>query len=238
MLLKELVDVDGSLQYGGKLINGINFATRPVEVSVPLQGDVSAKLSYRSPCFIVDLGFNFYGKMAEHLTFVNCHEARTFGFKGTEGVCALEYATEGEQPPLTFGPLVQKLSLNSTQHNATIRRPAHTDNPQPLQLESPSDIAVTALSRQEGVIEGPGVIPAFASNPPVTVRGLHKETGTVPAEATYKVFGYLGYNFYAADWCYNPYVGLGGELELDARACDEHTALNQWSIWVKGGFEF
>ena len=239
MLLKELTSVNGSLEYAGKLINAINFTTRAVEVSVPLQGDISAKLAYRSPCFIVDLGFNFYGKMREHLKIISCPNEPIYGIKGTEGVCALEYATEGTKPPLTFGPLVEKISLNATQHNASIRQPAHTDNPQVLPLLDPSNIAVTALSRQSGIIEGPGVMQAYSSNPPVvTIDDLHKETGTNDAQATYKVFGYLGYNFYEADWCYNPYLGLGGELELDARSCAERSALNQWSIWVKGGFEF
>lgn len=240
MLLKELVQVGDSLQYSGRLINAINFATRPVDVSVAVKGDVSAKLCYRSPCFIVDLGYNFYGISREHVEFAPCAPQTPYGIKGTEGVCALEYATEGINPPLTFGPLVQKISLNSTQHDATIRMLAPTDNPQTLMLESPSDISVTALSRQQGIIEGPDVLQAFNSNPPILVntQSLHKETGVMPAQATHKLFGYLGYNLYACDWCFNPYLGLGGELELDARACTERSALNQWSIWVKGGFEF
>ncbi len=241
MLLKELVQTpDGSFEYGGSLINGINIATRPVDVSVGLKGDVSAKLSYRSPCFIVDLGYNFYGIMREHVEFVSCSNEKLYGIKGTEGVCALEYATEGTNPPLKFGPLVQKISLNATENTSTIRHPGPTDNPQSFMPQSPSDIIVTALSRQQGIIEGPGVITAYSSNPPILVsqNNLHKDTGTMPAQATHKVFGYLGYNFYNWDWCYCPYLGLGGELELDARACTERSALNQWSVWVKGGFEF
>ncbi len=240
MLLKELIPVGDGFAYGGRLINGINFATRPVHVSVALKGDVSAKLCYRSPCFIVDLGYNFYGIMEEHVKFLPCPEEKMYGIKGNEGVCALEYETQGSQPPLTFGPLVHKISLNATEHNATIRRPAATDNPQNLTLESSTDIAVTALSRQTGIIEGPDVIQAYSSNPPilVTTKSLHKESGVMPSQATHKVFGYLGYNLYSCDWCYNPYIGVGGELELDALACTERSALNQWSIWVKGGFEF
>lgn len=238
MLLKEFEPVGTGFAYTGNLINGINFATRPVDVSVALKGDVSAKLSYRSPCFIVDLGYNFYGITQEKVHILSCDYTKLYGIKGTEGVCDLEYATEGT--PLSFGPLVRTISSNATEHCATIRTGAKTDNAESFAAESPSNIVVSPLSRQTGVIEGPGVRRAFNSNPPIFVSAcdLHKETGVMPAQATHKVFGYLGYNFYESDWCYNPYLGLGGELELDARACSQHTALNQWSVWLKGGFEF
>ena len=236
MLLKELTEVDGQLQYTGNLINGINFATRPVDVSVAAKGDVSAKLAVRTPRIIADLGYNFYGRTAERVRFKKCVDDRIFAIKGTEGVCGLEYETE----ELMFGPFVGNVPLNSSQDNATIRRGALTDNPQPAPKQNLSDIVVTAFSRQEGSTEGPDVIRAFVSRPPriVTVNDLHKETGTMPAQATHKVFGYLGYNFYEHDWCANPYLGLGGEVEFDARSVEERSALNQWSIWIKGGFEF
>ncbi len=239
MLLKEYQEVNGSLEYTGRIINGINVATRPVEVSVAVKGDISAKLAYRSPCLIADLGYNFYGQTKERLKLCRNRNDCLFGVKGTEGVCALEYAAVGERPPLRFGELVKKIPLNATQNNATIRNFAQTDNPVAVP-SSPDTIVVTALSRQEGVIDGADVIRAFESEPPVLVsqKSLHKRTGSMPAQATHKVFGYLGYNFYEYDWCYNPYLGIGGEVEFDARSCDEWSALNQWSIWIKGGFEF
>ena len=141
---------------------------------------------------------------------------------------------------MKFGPFVRNVSLNSTQNNATIRHESPTDNPQPPQKVDPTDIIVTAFSRQSGSIEGPDVINAFVSAPPriVTVDDLHLGTGSLPAQATHKVFGYLGWNFYEHDWCANPYLGIGGEAEFDARSCEERSALNQWAVWIKGGFEF
>lgn len=238
MLLKEFESVNDSLVYTGNLIPGINVATRPVHVSIPLKGDISAKLCYRSPCFIVDLGYNFYGKMKERIHFLKSTNTKLYGIKGTEGTCGLEYATVGN--PAQFGPLVGKISLNSTQSQSSLLCVGPTDNLVAVSPQNPGDIVVTAFSRQTGEIDGTDVLRAFDSAPPVllNVDNLDKRTGQMPAEATHKVFGYLGYNFYQADWCYNPYIGIGGELEFDARSCAERTALNQWGVWLKGGFEF
>ncbi len=242
MLLKEFTKENDTLTYTGNLVPGINLATRPVHVSVAIKGDVSAKVSYRSPCIIFDLGYNFYGKTKERLSFIDEEKKsnKLYAIKGTEGVCALDYATTGTVPPIQFGQLVDKIPLNSTQSRSTIRCIEPTDNPIAVQPTNPTDIVVSAFSRQEGPIEGPDVFRAFDSNKPVllSVDSLDKKSGTMRAEATHKLFAYLGYNFYEHDWCYNPYLGLGGELEVDARSCVERTALNQWSIWVKGGFEF
>jgi hypothetical protein len=235
MLLKELTETDGVYSYTGSLINAINFATRPVSVSVPIKGDISAKFAVRTPHIIADLGYNFYGRVSEHVSFQSCDEKGLYAVKGSEGANGLEYAIND----MEFGSLIGKVPLNSSQSSATIRREGLTDNPQPVG-DNPSTIVVTPFSRQEGPIEGPGVTRAFMSVPPriVTVRDLHKSSGTSPEQATHKIFGYLGYNFYEHDWCANPYLGIGGELEIDALHCEDRSSLNQWSVWIKGGFEF
>ena len=37
----------------------------------------------------------------------------------------------------------------------------------------------------------------------------------MPSMVTHKVFGSIGYNFADCDRWYNPYLGIGGELEVD-----------------------
>lgn len=236
MVLKELTESNGEFSYAGSIINAINFATRHVSVGVAAKGDISAKFAVRTPHIIADLGYNFYGRTAEKVSFESCSDSRIYAIKGTEGVCGREYATNGRE----FGPFVGDVPLNSSQSHATIRRGAPTDNPHQAPVSDPSNIVVTAFSRQTGPLEGPGVQKAFISVPPrvVTVKDLHKASGTSPAQATHKVFGYLGYNFYEHDWCANPYLGIGGEVEFDALNCEDRSSLNQWSIWLKGGFEF
>lgn len=241
MLLKEFTRQDSQVVPTGRIINGINFATREVEVSVPVKGDVSVKVAYRSPCISFDIGYNFYGHAQERIAFCKTQEQRLFGIKGTEGICALEYTTVGTEQPLSFGNLVGKISLNATQNNATITNEAATDNATSIQVPN-GNVVVTALSRQTGLIVGQEVEFAQNSRPPILLseEDLSLSSGAAGATATHKIFGYLGYTF--IDPCnqrwYVPYLGIGGELEVEALACNEQTSLNQWSIWVKGGIEF
>ena len=240
MLLKEVIADDGQFQYSGNIINAIDFTTRAVSVSVAAKGDISAKLAVRTPRIIADIGYNFFGQTKERISCKKFCDDRTFVVKGTEGVCGLEYATVADPPPVRFGSLVRKVPLNSSQSEATLRRGAATDNPQTPDKVSPSDIVVTAFSRQTGAIAGPDVIEASVSQPPklVTTQDFDLCSGTFPAQATHKVFGYIGYNCFDLDWCANPYFGIGGEIEFNARSIDERTALNQWSVFLKAGFEF
>ena len=238
MLLKEL---DENNAYTGKLINAINFATRPVDVSIAIKGDISAKFAVRTPRIVADLGYNFYGRTKEHVCLKSDSSDKNYVIKGSEGVCGLEYATQGDVPPRQFGPSsIRKVPLNSSQSMASIKAGSLTDyqeDPEKLNL---SDIIVTAYSVQSGSVENLGVIRAKDSAPPVkvTVKDLNIASGELPSQATHKVFGYLGYNCFDMDWCCNPYLGLGGEIEFDALTSDEYSALNQWSVFLKGGFEF
>jgi len=59
------------------------------------------------------------------------------------------------------------------------------------------------------------------------------EGAEAPAALSHKIFGYIGYEWPTCDL--SPFVGLGGEVEFSGI---RNTALNQWGVWVKGGFYF
>ena len=96
MLLKELTEVDGQLVYSGNLINGINFATRPVSVSIPAKGDISAKLAVRTPHIIADLGYNFYGRTADEFILKSVLMIGSMQLKVLKGFVVLSYQTVGQ----------------------------------------------------------------------------------------------------------------------------------------------
>jgi hypothetical protein len=243
ILLREFEINGTTIEPTGRLTNGINFATRRIRSSVGVKGDASVKLAYRSDWFALDIGYNFYGNTREHVKLCqsqpDCNTNKRFGIKGIEGICALEYSTTG-MLPLELGPLVGKIPLNSTESNATIRSGAPTDNPQAPPLLSPSNRAVSALSKQSGIISDHTILQAQLSEPPIllSIDDLNIRSGQAGATATHKLFGYIGYNVDSPCRGYTLYGGIGGEIEVEGLACNERTSLNQWGIWLKGGIAF
>ncbi len=240
-LLKEFKLQDSGYEYTGNLINAINFTTRSADVSVSVKGDVSAKLAYRSDCWNVDVGYNFYGKTEECIK-LKCQEQPDdifYALKGTSDVCALEYMVTDTLPE-EFGQLQKKLPIDSTQSTSTICSAGQTDNQEYVKPTNNNDIVVTSFSNQSGPIEAPGVILATTSAEPkfVTADDLNLESGAAGPNATHKVFALFGYS--PVNFCRNyvPYIGFGGEFEVNALACNERTSLNQWGIWLKGGMAF
>lgn len=239
LLLKEYL-ADG-VTYAGRTISAADFTTRAVTVSVPVKGDVSAKLAYRTNWIDVDLGYNFYGHHSEKLCLdekCNIQAKGLYGIKGTEGVCYTEYAVN---PDGTFGTLVGSGPLNSTQSNATIYGGALTDNPITPPVINPGDVTVAwNNTRTTGSITGPDIILAQNSNPPVLVRtrDLNLKSGTACEFATHKFFMYVG-KTYDNYWCDKTgYFGLAVEAEFEALARNERSSLNQWSIYLKGGLSY
>lgn len=241
LLLKEFVKQGDTLVYSGNLINAINFTTRAANVTVSVKGDASAKLAFRCGCWQTDIGYNFYANTREKISLKDKYDSRFFGIKGTEDVCALEY-TVTQTNPRQFADLVNKIQINSTQSNATICQKGSTDNSENIILNSNNNIAITSHSAQSGPIESQNVIIAHNSSKPVlvSIKDLDLESGAAGATATHKVFGQVTYEFNDPYNCarFIPFVGFGGEFEVEGLACNERTSLNQWSLWIKGGISY
>jgi hypothetical protein len=74
-----------------------------------------------------------------------------------------------------------------------------------------------------------------AECPPVflTTCDLSVCSVTQPTAFSHKIFAHSGYAWCSCD--YTPFIGIGGELEFSGK---DNNALDQWGIWVKGGFAF
>lgn len=240
MLLKEYKKIDGKLVYINKLINAINYTTRPAEVVITIKGDFSALLAYRSSCINMDLGYNFYGQNKEHVKLVKCDlpiDKKLFGIKGTQDVCAIEYSLT-DNFPIKFKNLENKITVNSTESGATICS-SGKPNMSEYMVSLNNGVIVSSSSRQSGVVEGGGLNLALDSSKPhlVSVKDLDISSGTAGACVTHKVFADINYFFSTCSW-FGYYFGVGGEVEVEALACNEQTSLNQWGIWLKAGIDF
>lgn len=65
------------------------------------------------------------------------------------------------------------------------------------------------------------------------VDDLNVESAQHPSAVSHKLFAHLAYTW---DYCYiDPYFGGGFEAEFSGR---DNRALDQWAVWIKGGFSF
>lgn len=238
MLLKEFNMNDKFVEAReSALYNAIDFSTRAVEVGGSVRLDAAIKLTYYYDRWGLDVGYNVYARTKEKLHIdstlhPNDLNNRNLGLKGTEGVC---YRILNTQTGQVLKPMPR---LNSTQNRATINQGAPVDNPKPIVLENPNNIAITWDSPTT-----PPYKLALQSDPPIILTGKHRNvadilditTGAVPHQLTHKVFGHLYYT--ALDRCWEPQFGIGGEGEFDARP-ELLGALNQWGVWFKWAFSF
>nr|MBA3752104.1 hypothetical protein [Candidatus Dependentiae bacterium] len=236
ILLKEFDIHD---MYTGNTINAINFATRNCKVTVPLKTDISAKWYLASKSWEFDIGYNFYFRSKEHLcirTQCPCPlDERRFGIKGLEGVCCTEYRVENG---IVQGPIIQALPLlNTTQSRATMfqarlpRSAAVPENPEDICLSWNSrlltdDVPLNQLT--DFILADTTASPEF-----VTCNDLNPSSAAQGAMMTHKFFGHINYTF--SESCYNPFLGIGGEIEFDGH---HNNALQQWAAWIKGGISF
>ena len=87
LLLKRYAIKDGNRILAG-LERGPNVFAQEIKTKVNVQGDLTALLSYKSDCWLFDVGYNFWGRSAETCSEF-CPEIaeNTYGIKGTVPVC-------------------------------------------------------------------------------------------------------------------------------------------------------
>lgn len=76
-------------------------------------------------------------------------------------------------------------------------------------------------------------------------KPLNAQSAASCMALSHKLFFNLSYNWLCTCSCVQPFLGFGGEIEFDGTDndlcksnCNCPCALNQWGIWLKGGFGF
>ena len=67
----------------------------------------------------------------------------------------------------------------------------------------------------------------------ISTDDLDIDSARHPGAVSHKLFTHFAYTWENCD--YLPFLGLGGEVEFSGR---DNRALDQWGVWVKGGFTF
>ncbi len=248
LLLKEFNTKNNTIS---SLINAIDVTTRAVRVGQLTRFDGSIKASYTICDFKFDLGYNLYVKTAEKLEIMpNLYPTtlhnKTFGIKGTEGVCFRKFDTNTGQvitgtncccnidcSKLDCSICKKTCCLNSTANNSTITDPGTIDNPEEISGLPAGQVPIT----WDSSTNPEDLEIAQKSDPPVflSIEDLNPCSAAVPQQVTNKIFIHASYM--NIDSCWTPQIGIGGEAEFDANP-KYLAALNQWGIWIKGGITF
>jgi len=259
MLLKELVPTGSTtnptnFNYGGSLINGINFATRFVKSTIDVQGDASLRLIYNRRGFSLAIGYNIFGREEEKLCIqggspCNAVNPNTlYGLKGCEGVDYYCYdIVSTVNPTINSGPTTT--TDNATASNATAFSCGTTDSP--VAAGSLTGTGPFCVDWKNALYGSPAVqanavplttnatslIPAFKSVPAVPLSSdpatiFNIRSGKIARLLSNKGFVTIGYEWEECNW--SPFVNGGLEVEGAGGCCD----VKQWGVWLKGGFAF
>lgn len=244
LLLKELqIQPDSTYIYTGNLINGINFTTRPAQVSVGAVGEATFQLRMRSKHFECIVGYEFYGRQEETVCLKPSSLAeKTYGVKGCTGTTyfAYNYNVNNE---ITAASVPFNIPSNATSSATTINACGAIDNPTSTQTATTVGVDwTTAFSGTPPTAANTipsgtlltDVIIAQTSNPPslITINDLNICTGRAPKQIVHK--GMLSFSYRWPDHCYLPYILFGVEAEGSGADC----SLKQAGFWLQGGVTF
>lgn len=254
-----------NFQFTNEFAPVANLTGSTVDVKVSVEADIAFKLAYLSDCGLtVDLGYNFWGRACEKITPTKCSQkdlsvwalkgdAYVYGFNSVGGASVALGATQSKA---TINGGTGAVTTTPSCNNALN---TGIDNSQFASVVSTANTANTVAVESTGL-----TTQTNTSIQPVT---LDKSALNYSANKgiSNKVFTNLSYTWKECeDWL--PYLGVGASAEFGQKCssscgddtscgssstsscntgCDDDLdrscvscALNQWSVWIKGGIAF
>ena len=236
-----------------------NLSTIDVDVSVGLQADWLAMLTYQNKRITWDIGYNFWGRTCDNISltcaFASSLENRpdSWALKGDAYVMGFENNASYE--PVRLAATQNTATIHSGT-NTAIATPAHPWSTNPG-IDNPQ-LATTNSVGNPTVISTPtlGAAQTRSSVPPrfLTPKDIQLEDARTHG-SSHKIFTTVMYTWDdKQEWL--PFLGFGGEAEfgtgnknLTGSCCKKrgekkcacpciNTSVSQWSFWLKGGVAF
>lgn len=238
-----------------------NISNRKVKVSIGVQADIAAQLTYASNGFAWDVGYNFFGRSCEKFSRPcrpDCSDPafveNTWAIKGDAYVWGFNDNTNA---PVALSATQSLATINSGKNFPAIgTTDTITEIPQDRRnpnIDQPTS-AFSALVPLTATIGG--AAPADETKTSVEPVFIHElDINYVGSRATSnKIYMNLSYSWLECSE-YKPYVGIGGfgefgshgdcnsccgQGDLDNDQCQGCVlcSLAQWGFWIKGGISF
>jgi len=234
-------------EFSGMLTPLANISSFNVNVSVGVQADIVALLSYSSETCSFDLGYNLWVRSCENIERTcsgGCALPASFAANNTTIAPKGNAYIIGFENTSTY----TAVRLGATQRNATIY---NGTNPAGDTVNTGIDSATLATSNNSlAILDAPGGAQTRSSNPLLFPSANDLDLcGAQTRGLTHKVFAHLEHTWIdRVHW--TPHLGLGGEVEFGGnKSCCKTTctdscrncapcSLSQWGVWILSGISF
>jgi len=208
-LLLKKYSVSGTTATYEGLQRAANKLTACVKGDPSVEAQITAMFQYKNGGFVGALGYNFFGRDAEKLSFCkfNCCDSYYYVIKGDLPVRTSDGANDGGFYSTTDSDINQTGTAVTDSNGLwnTLTSTIVTDNA----INFGSNCCSTCCNGN--VTLCPAAHPRYISN---------------------TIFGHLGYHWEDVDW--KPYLGLLAKVDIG----QSNTALRLWGVYLKGGICF
>lgn len=242
--------MDAAYQYAGTIFPAINQTTLECHVSIPIQVDLAVMLTWEHKHMNVEIGYNLWTRTGEKLQCRDCFPDKVFAFKGDAQIYGFipitqeAVALNATQSTPAAGGVSGRVRIESGQGQGSASQLFANTNADNAGNAFFNGVPLDQSFSPDGIIDTglqPGDITTVAgSNPSVLIlsNDIDDFSALSGSAATNKFFFYAGYTF--ADCARtDPYLGFGGEIELDGAATRiAKNSFSQWGVWLKGGVAY
>lgn len=219
-----VVEVAAQQQYSGKLMPAVNETTLYANISVGVQVDFVIKAAYTYKNFSVDLGYDAWVRSQEKMSCRQPFANNSWAIKGDAQVYGFDIID-----PSFF------VALNATEHQATINAGQAPDNSN--FTNNNVDNAGPAVFSAIPLVTGNRISAVDGSAQAILLADsdIDNTSGLAPKAVSHTLFVHANYDWRTCTGT-TPFVGLGASVEWGSRSCHTTTALSQWGVWLKAGF--
>lgn len=218
--LKSTDSTLATYQYQKILLPTINWSTFNVQTCMDLQTDIAAKIAFFKNNFSLDLGYNFWARMGEKISFDNCcgcQPTYNMAIKGDSFVYGY-YDDSGTMKPIALSATESDASIHSGTNYPYVSINNATNVAINPAIDAPENASACIYSSNPvQTVQLNNIYNTAAVNtsiqPTLIARGdLNNDDS--PAGITHKLFAHFNYYHKNSDKKWLPFIGIGGEVEF------------------------
>lgn len=235
---------DAGVEFQNEYAPVANLTYGCVNVSVAVEGEITARLTGFLGSWQTAVGYNFWGRSREHISYASLP-------------CALQdgtWAIKGDAQVIGFritdnDPVRLAAVQNADIHKGTNNFPTGFDGFEPEQNPGVVNRVLATTGAGIDVVALPfAALGETNTSNPVPTLGICDVDLRGTSGISNSIFGYIAYAPVNTCWCVEPRVEVGGQAEFGGSSCGstkssscsshQRCALSTWGVWVTLGVGF